>query len=767
MKNNKRNHAFKAAVFSLLGILLLTGIYLGVNRFIFASATDREIHLEPFQPMEATQPQATLLTRLEAVPEGYPFPEFSIFVPDGVEELMTPSTISSDQAATIISRYIWEMHGTDISGKIMFLGLESFPSSTRTHWQGHVWSPHDFYGMVIHYNFSIDSVTGERIAILINDWFPAEALGEDLSGASHETLVDFYTEIARDFAQRHFHFTEVVSVTYEGMRRLEDYQTQLICECREPNPCPTQTLIHDEFMYYYESGDPMLENRFGYSTPPTIQCQECRGGINQTFTYIAGNWPCHAIMSGETMLDFIATDDTGRSARIAVSMGARRLNSLTTQHNDIVPGFELRPDPDPSSYATHSPSHDPSDSLYPEPGPHFTLYLDRGPMPPDQQTWSTQIPPSTDFNTFYMDPIHTLSLTPRQDLLFGSSGWELIRIVFADGRSPLEISAIRRQVEDIGPDSSMESVEIRNGGWQEASSDYSFYIFDDGYDYFYFLRIVWEEGFTFQVFRINSANLPGYTPPELEYNPASEDTEQDPDTPAGVVWLVPPTLNHGHIQQCNCGQFVNQDWQTIDPLTGEIVGDHLGHGGPLPGFVYDQAHQLFGHPGYGFGYHDLLGMHPINEFIEMLVGRHVGFDQWRNPIDGLITVESVDFSMRQYYELEYVNQYNELVVETFWYLPPEAFTGRFALMNNGQFLTDFIFDGVSYQFIDWQRSTGPDVIAVSQNGRWGLVNWRGDTVIPFMFENMVVIPHSSAFVRYNGRYGILDLPMTGYNLRDA
>jgi len=776
MRNKKRTHAIKAALFSLLGILLLTGLYMGVNRFIFASATEREHHLEPFLPMESATSQVTLLTRLQTIPAGYPFPEFEISVPEGVEEMMAPNTMPSDQAAVIVSKYIWEMHGTDISGKTMFLGLETFPSSTRTFWQGLIWSYCDVVDFIIHYNFTIDSVTGERISISINDWFPSGNVGEDISGGCHETLVAFYTEIARDFAERHFHFTTVESVTYEGMRQLEHYQNSLVCMCREPNPCPTQTAIFEEYMYYYELGCPMLESRFGPRGIPTIQCTNygCSGGINQPLVFIGGPFPCHTIMNGETLMDFIATDDTGRSARISVSMESRRLTSLCTQHNDIIPGFDAQPDWD--SERLPGP-HDPALPLYPYAGPFLTIYLG-----PDQPAWAVQIQPSTDFHTF-ADPLVQYS-SPDLNLYHDPNwplDWQFINMNFSHDRIPISVSVVRRRVNDVGAGAALESVDLTiPGGWVPGFYEYAIPVFDNGHDYYYFVRTVWPEGYAFHFFRLNSGSHPDVgtaTPPQIPNpTPLPDGTQQGEDInvpiPAGTVWNVLPTIRQYFIKNCNCGQFVNQDWQIIDPATGEIIGDHLGHGGPPPSFVYDRELGLFGHPGYGFGYHDLLGMHPIDEFMQMIGSSFADFDWWRNPTEGLIAIEAVDSTRRIYNEREYLNQYDELVTETFWDINPGARTSRFALMNDREFVTGFDFDGVNIHYPHYTAAASiPSLIAVSQNGMWGLANWNGHIIIPLVFENLVIIEntpfHATAFARYNGRYGILDIFGTSAALGDA
>ncbi|MCL2361447.1 MAG: WG repeat-containing protein [Defluviitaleaceae bacterium] len=691
MKDTKFSYTVKAFAFSLLGILLLSGIYLAANRYIFASATDREIHLAP------TNPEVPPLTRLDVFPEGYPHPEFIIHEMEGSQVLLTPNALSATEAAHEGSKYVWEMFGTDITGKTVSMYVDNFPSSTRTHWNGVVFSVHPIYDMVIHYRFSIDTVTGERIAIAVADWFPIEEHGETVSGGSHERLIEIFTEIAADYAQRHFNFSTVESVSYEGMRSLADYQTIL----------------------------------------------ECDEGVEHTV--IQGNFPCHAIMNGETLMDFTAVDNTGRSARLAISMERMSLNALTTGHNDIMPGLDAaRATPEPPAPHTYWSSV----PINPGDAPGLSLYLGRSSI------LAVQLQPSVDFHMFYMAPIPTLELTHTQNLPLD---WQYISMDFEDANAPVSVNVTRRRADQVGHNYSLDFIDIpMPSGLQPSAFGFRIPVLDDGYDYFYFVRIVWEDGFIHNAFRVNSG-----VHPEI-----GEDVPEEPDQDyaSGPVWVVQPTIYHNRIRQCNCGQFVSADWQTIDPVTGQVSGEHLGHGGHGPALVYDQARNLFGHPGYGFGYHDMLGMHQINDFLNMLNNNYAEFYWWRNPTDGLIAIESVDSAIRNYYDFEYVNEGNNLVRREFWYLPTEAHSGRFALMYNGVFETDFIFDGVNIRFAEWEQLRDSSTMSVSQNGRWGLVDRRGNTLIPFMFENLVIIDQNTAFARHNGRYGILSLPRTIENM---
>jgi len=81
-------------------------------------------------------------------------------------------------------------------------------------------------------------------------------------------------------------------------------------------------------------------------------------------------------------------------------------------------------------------------------------------------------------------------------------------------------------------------------------------------------------------------------------------------------------------------------------------------------------------------------------------------------------------------------------------------------MYNRQLISDFVFDGANTHYVDWQQVTDSGIISVCMNGRWGLVDRRGNEVIPFTFENLVIIDQNIAFARYNGRYGIINIPQS-------
>jgi hypothetical protein len=220
-----------------------------------------------------------------------------------------------------------------------------------------------------------------------------------------------------------------------------------------------------------------------------------------------------------------------------------------------------------------------------------------------------------------------------------------------------------------------------------------------------------------------------------------------------IAWRVQPTLDYESIRMCNCGMFFEgSGWNAIDPVTGQRSGtEHAGHGGAGPNWVYDPVRNLFGHSSYGEGYHRNIGLFPLNEFESGVRGMNLPHSDWLlSTTDRFLLVQSIDSSLPR--EGDWDN----------WYLPSEAFSGRYALMYNRELVTDFIYDGGQpwwhdFTFNDADTGRRLTNIPVSWNGDWGMLDQTGNIVLPFMFENIVRIDEDTAFARFEGRYGILDL----------
>ena len=236
--------------------------------------------------------------------------------------------------------------------------------------------------------------------------------------------------------------------------------------------------------------------------------------------------------------------------------------------------------------------------------------------------------------------------------------------------------------------------------------------------------------------------------------------EAAPFAEATLVWYVEPTLEHEIIRLCVCGVFLNQDDQQIDPATGFLTGyPHFGHGGGLPPWVYDQERGLFGHPGYSFGYHTLIGMHPLDEFEESVMNDSaLDLEFLLMTSDGFIVVQSVDSSLRYEFTQEIWHEFDNEQWHGFS-LNEEAFHGKFALMHDRVFVTDFVYDEIALLHTGWPLSIESTLFAVRIGDRRGLLE-VGKEPIMLPFDNLILISETTAFARYNGQYGILDIPRT-------
>ena len=225
------------------------------------------------------------------------------------------------------------------------------------------------------------------------------------------------------------------------------------------------------------------------------------------------------------------------------------------------------------------------------------------------------------------------------------------------------------------------------------------------------------------------------------------------------VWVVPPPLGVTDFWLCICGDFVDSQDRVIDRTTGSVTTQyHYGHGGGQSGWVYDPALNLIGLPGYSDEYQYYFGMHPSNEFQNFLAS--LGWmAEFYGPITrGLIVVWEVDYTMRQTRDWWLESEWTA----DWWYLPLEAYSGRAALMYNMQLVTDFEFDSLSSLMRPFDEPVF-EFFAAQIGDRWGLIDRHGNTVIPYVFSNLMLINENTAFANFNGSYGILDLNQTMAN----
>jgi hypothetical protein len=284
----------RTAIASVLSITFFSALWVGANSLAFAAASGKTESIPALA--------APVYTAAEkAAPEGYQKPSVTVYeslYESQPAQKRSVHTLSPEEAAEIGALYIWEMFGESIDGKMVEMVYTSYPSSTRTYWHGAVAdSMAELINAEALFRFDLDAVSGERIGIdqdlskrfdyMQND---PTITGDDIHSLRERMIkvyeagllpkspenLDEYAQIAKAYAQKHFNRSTIVSVEFESA---------------------SPSLFG---LYINEDGGPSIK----YQT-----------------------------------VVFNITDDTGREAKTAVVTDIHQLFYLSTQDNDIVPGF--------------------------------------------------------------------------------------------------------------------------------------------------------------------------------------------------------------------------------------------------------------------------------------------------------------------------------------------------------------------------------------------------------------------------------------------
>ena len=226
MKKGKSKGIVITAVASVLSIGMFSTLFIGANHMAFAAAANRA------EPITAVTAPATITAPEESVAlEGYQMPSITVYEKLHDEQQAQNKNINAltpEEAAEIGAKYIWEMLGEDIDGKIVEMVYFSFPSSTRAYWQGTVAdSKAELENFDAQYQFEIDAISGERVGISrfanVNRYsevriLPMEEVAKLIEKYSAQS--DEFMPIAEEYAQRHFNNTKVENIefTFAGSR---------------------------------------------------------------------------------------------------------------------------------------------------------------------------------------------------------------------------------------------------------------------------------------------------------------------------------------------------------------------------------------------------------------------------------------------------------------------------------------------------------------------------------------------------------------------
>jgi hypothetical protein len=207
------------------------------------------------------------------------------------------------------------------------------------------------------------------------------------------------------------------------------------------------------------------------------------------------------------------------------------------------------------------------------------------------------------------------------------------------------------------------------------------------------------------------------------------------------VWIVEPTLEYDEVYYCTlCGYTANSFTFIIDKSTGQIVGDHDGHGGPYyKHLLYDSKNEMFGL--YRYGWDEMIEIHPINDFT-------IHFPAYK---DSLNYVKQVDFKNIIKVENDDWDSYN---------LGIEHENSKYAISYGSTLLTEFIYDSPVNLTASLEYK---NAIPVVLNGKWGFIDTNGILILLLIFDHVASSNGDTAFVKINGKYGIVDVLGSAHN----
>lgn len=221
-----------------------------------------------------------------------------------------------------------------------------------------------------------------------------------------------------------------------------------------------------------------------------------------------------------------------------------------------------------------------------------------------------------------------------------------------------------------------------------------------------------------------------------------ENTESEPAPGIdGIVWIVPPTFLYDDFIYCPAhDSFMSSGGLFIDEKTGEETDESCAHGVSWTYFLYDEQNDIFGayissdgDPSFKF--------YTKAEF-------ESEFSDRMNNVNPFFSIDSTKFVQLTHTYIDTDGEeipYYEYVVED------GGFTGNAAIAYGIDFVSDFIYDDTEI----WRRFN--NIIAVSVDDKWGILNDRGEVVAPFIFDHAISIDDSTAFVKYERRYGIISV----------
>jgi len=222
-------------------------------------------------------------------------------------------------------------------------------------------------------------------------------------------------------------------------------------------------------------------------------------------------------------------------------------------------------------------------------------------------------------------------------------------------------------------------------------------------------------------------------PPEPEIEEEPRIIEPLPTHLAELNWVVEPIYEYDNVNYClNCDVFLSWDG-ILDEATGlSTQYMHGAHGGGRLPWIYDPQLDLMGKPGSNYGSIPI-ELHPATDFAL----------HFPNYSDSIKVVYSADTTAREEHSGDE-------------WLSRETFSKAAVAVGN-DFITDFIYNdwGGSWFWVRAGREVADMVEVFDENGKHGIIDRNGNAVIPFEFDDILLIGEWTAFVKFNGYWGIV------------
>ena len=329
---SKSKEIIKVIGFTALSIGILSASFFGINERVLAgnttgteilppitaNALQTEVQVEDADLASAidsslaeTQTEDSGILPEEQIDDNV-FVSPTLTVLESEHSLTVPAhALSMDEAVQIGVRYIWDVFGTTLDGRYLRMWFANHDSQSNTWWGGSVTSENPIVPDYVEehpsveYMFIIDGVTGERIDILHMSETPR----------SFEWPHSDSDEFREVMANR----TALVEAGWFDM----DIDEQIALS----------DISQERLDLYTEAATILAQNHFNNSSIADVRFFSL--AVNGL---IASDDGCAVDLAG---FDFSITDDTGREAivRVSTESAFRNMISISTQHNDFIPGF--------------------------------------------------------------------------------------------------------------------------------------------------------------------------------------------------------------------------------------------------------------------------------------------------------------------------------------------------------------------------------------------------------------------------------------------